>query len=165
MLRRIGLGNPSKARVDSRADANGANRLGYSALEYAARARRPADVELVDLLLCRGADPNRASDDGFTPLMQAVWMRSGQDCTKVARRLIAAGADIHRATNDGWTALHYAALCDDRDSVTLLLDAGADPTVANRAGEMPADIAQGAVAELLRNATGIEARTNAARDR
>jgi len=39
----------------------------------------------------------------------------------------------------GCTALHYAILSDDYETVKVLLEAGANPTVTNDAGHVPSN--------------------------
>jgi ankyrin repeat protein len=65
---------------------------------------------------------------------------------KTVRILIAAGVPVNHVNDLGWTALHEAILLGngDRDHVTvvrLLLDAGADPTIADKHGVLPRRLA------------------------
>src|SRR3954468_1826846 len=53
------------------------------------------------------------------------------------RRLIAQHVNINTAEPDGTTALHWAVRANDRETVGLLLKAGAKPTTANRYGVTP----------------------------
>lgn len=43
----------------------------------------------------------------------------------------------NRASFLGCTALHYAALTDNHEIVKILLEAGANPCIANDAGHLP----------------------------
>lgn len=74
-------------------------------------------AEEVKSALARGADPNLPSSDGSLPLTVAAMHGNSQ----VARLLLESGA---RDTND---ALCWAANGGDKDLVTILVDAGADP--------------------------------------
>ena len=50
-------------------------------------------------------------------------------------------ADVNTREIDGTTALHWAVRSDDRESVQLLLRAGAQPNVSNRYGVTPLSLA------------------------
>ena len=89
--------------------------------------------EVVQLLLDRGADPNKASEDGCTPLHRAAW-RGDKD---VVQLLLDGGADPNKADEHGWTPLHCAARHSRKDVVRLLLKRGADPNKKDEDGETP----------------------------
>ena len=82
-------------------------------------------VEVVQLLLKSGADPNRASGRGLTPLYSAAVHGD----VKLARVLLDGGASVNMSNEDFWgyTPLHYAAINGCNEMVRLLLDRGADP--------------------------------------
>jgi ankyrin repeat protein len=61
-------------------------------------------VELIDLLLVRGADPNPREGGGSTPLHSAA----GHGTPEIIARLLAAGADPSGKTNDGKTPADVA---------------------------------------------------------
>lgn len=86
-----------------------------------------ANVDAVRALLDAGAKVNHATAAGTTPLIAAA--RRPQSAA-VVRLLLARGADWKPATfgdpTDG-TALDFAAVAGDRESVRLLLAAGARP--------------------------------------
>ena len=56
---------------------------------------------VVRSLLAKGANPNTATSDGFTPLMAGV--KSGN--AEVVTALVTAGADPNAADKNGWTPL------------------------------------------------------------
>lgn len=89
------------------------------------RATRP---ELAEFLLDIGGDPNTTASDGTTLLMSA-----GAHSAKLAERLLHAGAKPSQARADGNTALHFASA----EVAPILIKAGADPTVRNKAGRTP----------------------------
>lgn len=106
-------------------------------------AAEDVNLPMVDLLL--GHD-GAAALDWFdyvsrTPLMIAVEVGSVQ----IARRLIDAGADVnaHDEPCIGGTALHLAAANGTLEIVTLLLGAGADPTISTGLAGTPLDKARG----------------------
>ena len=72
-------------------------------------------------LLEMGADANKATPSGFTPLFIAA--QNGH--ADVARALLAMGADASKARQDGWTPLDIAA-ANGHTSVVLVLGGGAD---------------------------------------
>jgi ankyrin len=110
-------------------------------------AARMRDVPVVRQELAAGVDVDvvngRAEngDGGNTALWfaaQGPWP-NGVD---VARVLIEAGADINKQCEHGRTALHMAAAWGHADVVRLLLDNGADPTVADEEGMTPPMVAR-----------------------
>ena len=75
---------------------------------------------------------NRVANDGSTPLSKAAM--NGND--GVARALCEAGADPNiQGGKKQWTALHYAARRSQLPSLEVLLEFGADPTLAGSRGE------------------------------
>ncbi len=75
------------------------------------------DIEIVSLLLERGADPNRGNDYGWTKLHQAGY---GND-SDLARRMLAAGARTDlSARGDGGTPLVVALFWGHREVAGLL---------------------------------------------
>jgi len=82
---------------------------------------------------------NRAAMDGWTPLIKAV-VNSHLDC---AIELLACGADINIRDWDRHTVLHIACIVGiGAPMVTLLLDAGCDPTERDACDRTPADHAR-----------------------
>ena len=75
-------------------------------------------MEIVELLLKAGADPNLAQMQGLTPLML-----TGRS-TLLTRLLLDAGADVHLREQTGRTALSYA---EHPEVIRMLLGAGAVP--------------------------------------
>jgi ankyrin repeat protein len=90
-------------------------------------------LELVSLLLERGADPNRGNDYGWTKLHQAG---SGNDCD-LARLLLAAGARTDlSARGDGGTPLVAALFWGHREVAELLGGEPANLRVAAGLGDL-----------------------------
>ncbi len=97
-------------------------------LIYAALFNR---VEIVELLLKAGADPNvtvsNPDEDvrGETTLMYAV---DFPEKIKIVELLLQHGANPNLANSKGETALHYAVDSGNLDAVRRLLDAGGTPS-------------------------------------
>ncbi|WP_341823983.1 ankyrin repeat domain-containing protein [Wolbachia endosymbiont (group A) of Udea olivalis] len=86
------------------------------------------------LLLKAGADPNRKSDGGKTPLHYATGSCS-------ITHLLRAGVDTNIRDNEGKTPLHYAADIGDSKSVDLLLENNAKPDLRDGQGKTPLEVA------------------------
>lgn len=101
-------------------------------------AARNGHLEVLRLLLVKGANPDLMTKDGNTALHLAVSERR-RDC---ARLLLASGAkpDI-RNQRDGETPLHVAAGVGDEQMVMLLLQKGANKYIRNMAGKTTYDVA------------------------
>lgn len=97
----------------------------------AVRACGPA---LISVLTGAGADPNLRSDEGRTPLHDAVAANSGPD---VIVALLEAGADVNARAEAGRTPLHEAAKYAAPDVVAVLLDRGADVNARSEDGATP----------------------------
>src|SRR5688500_7678469 len=71
------------------------------------------------------------------PLIEAVKKADA----KAVRTLLEQHADVNAPEADGTTALHWAVHRDDRETVDLLIRAGAHVRAANRYGVMPLSLA------------------------
>ncbi|KAH9495812.1 hypothetical protein Btru_013366 [Bulinus truncatus] len=87
-------------------------------------------TEIMDLLLKNGAWVDKQAQDGFSALMYAA-MNSCQDAVQV---LLGRRANVNLESDKGDTAL---LLTTDVDIVKLLVDAGAEVNVKNKAGLTP----------------------------
>ena len=90
-------------------------------------------MELVRLLLVKGADVNKADKDGQTPL----FFCSRINGYNLARLLLAKGADVNKANNGGQTPLFWSCFTGNFEFARLLVDREADVNKANNAGWTP----------------------------
>ena len=99
------------------------------------RAAFSGDLELVKLLLSKGADPNIRSKDYETMLEAAAGLGFIQGYSKgkpsaerleVVKLLVGLGADVNAADDYGITALMAAANMGDVSIIKYLVDRGAD---------------------------------------
>ncbi len=99
------------------------------------RAAFSADIELVQLLLDHGADPNIKSRDNETTLAAAAglgWVggfhkdRSITDRLKIIKIMVAKGEDVNWQDNYGISPLMAAANLGDLPIIQYLIDQGAD---------------------------------------
>ncbi|PRW20680.1 water dikinase [Chlorella sorokiniana] len=109
------------------ADANAMDDDGWSCCTNAASNPDPdVAVAALRLLSAHGADVNRPTKDGRTPLMLSMSSPGNQ-----ASVLVECGADVHATDMYGLNALHHACLhtstpADAVSVITTLLTAGAD---------------------------------------
>jgi ankyrin repeat protein len=120
---------------DDPADVNAFSGDGFTALHLAVFGGRE---EAARLLLERGANPNVVSTNEavrVAPLGTAAFVRS----VPLARVLLDSGADVNGRGEGGFTALHSAAQNGDEELARLLLERGADPSLATEDGKRAAD--------------------------
>lgn len=100
-----------------------------TAMHYAARI---GAASVVDLLLSYDAVPDFADIEGRTPLMLAA----AEGHIEILRRL-AMGSWINVRDAAGRTAIHHAVEGGNEECLRFLLDAGADPDIADNTGAPP----------------------------
>lgn len=86
------------------------------------------NLEVIKLLVQRGANPNFRPPNGVTPLPAAA----GRGRTGVVRSLSALGADVHAVDNRGNTALIQASRGGHTDTAKLLLNTNAVINATNK---------------------------------
>ncbi|WP_025771383.1 ankyrin repeat domain-containing protein [Thioalkalivibrio sp. HK1] len=131
--------------LEAKADVEAIDEFGYSALRNAAMNNHTANVRL---LLEAGANA-KVIDGKLRPLTLAVAYYKNDPT--IIRLLLEAGEDVNakmsiRGFDDGvivdsndnerWTVLHIAAM-QRNDSISTLIDAGADVNAKNSDGDTP----------------------------
>ena len=115
---------------------------------------------VIQLLLKRGADPNKEGQYGETPLHKVAFRGNKY----VLQLLLDSGADPNKADKSGDIPLHLAATEGHKDVVQLLLDRGSNPNAANIFGNTPLHRAAGwfhiDVTQLLLNSGADPKRVN-----
>ena len=108
-------------------------RGGYYSSTPLYEAADRGNTDVVQLLLERSADPNRADLDGETPLYKAV-VKGDLD---VVRLLLERGAEPNKSDDRGRTPLHEATRKGHGDVARLLIDGGAELNVADATSQTP----------------------------
>jgi ankyrin repeat protein len=137
-----------KTLIDAGADVNVIGGFDWTALMVASVK---GHVAAVRQLLSSGADPNLRDIYGWTPLMRAVY----EEREQVVQALLEQPEVNLNAKNDqGATALHLAATKGNEALTRSLLLAGADPSMGDRKGRTPENMAAAAghenIAKLLK---------------
>ena len=115
------------------------------------RAAQSSDTRAMKLLVERGANPKVANKTGETPLMAAAgigwaanWsVNAPEPLIDAVKMCVELGNDVKATDSRGYTALHGAAYLGDNEMVKYLVSKGADPKSKSRAGDSPADMANG----------------------
>ncbi|XP_023127627.2 ankyrin repeat domain-containing protein 29 isoform X3 [Amphiprion ocellaris] len=118
--------------LSSGAKVNQAREDGTAPLWMAAQM---GHSEAVKVLLLRGADRDADRQDGSTALFKAAL----KGHNSVIEELLKFSPSLGLLKN-GSTALHAAVVGGNLRSILLLLGANADPTLANKNNELPADL-------------------------
>lgn len=110
--------------LDSGADPNYGDHGGYPSLIAALSSGRPERLEILDLLLRRGADMQQRGGNGYTPLHWAAC----EDDPQLIEWLLARGADPDARTNvdDCATPLEEAIILRRENAVRTLRAAARD---------------------------------------
>jgi hypothetical protein len=106
-------------------------------------AERKARLQIVSVLLARGASVNERGADGVTPLVQlAAWGSAPGADGRLTKEFVRLGADANARDDSGTTALMLAARRGREDLVEILLAEGADPLIQNCRGDTAASLAE-----------------------
>jgi ankyrin repeat protein len=128
------------------------------------RAAEASDVDAMNLLVSRGAEPNLPNLVGTTPLIVAAglgwvgnfssnapgqWMNAVKFC-------LDHGADINALDSKGYTALHGAAVRGDNEMIQFLVSKGAKIDAVTKTGDTVADMANGPFEHALPHPDTVE---------
>ncbi len=131
------------ALLQAGADVNARDWRGRTPLHNAAEtwdvgAATSDSVSRVQLLLRAGAEVDARTRTGETALHLAASARRSNPVgrTPVISALLDAGAELDARTGDGRTPLHAAVQADQPAAAIALVEAGADPTAQDDAGNL-----------------------------
>ena len=96
-------------------------------------------VEIAKFLIEMGSTVSAVDSLGGGPLLDVVTGINPKE--EMVKLLVEAGADMKASWAPGRTVLHDAVLTGNVGMVQCLLDLGADPNAASRAGTRPMDLA------------------------
>ena len=117
-----------QAIIDHGADVNAANKKNITALMLACKK---GNEGCINILLNAGADPNIADDDGYTCLHYAA----DRDCSKEAfQAIITHGPDVNARNKNNTAALMTACKKGNTTAINIIMNAGADPNIADNDG-------------------------------
>jgi uncharacterized protein len=137
------------APIEKHAQDMGDKSMGAGTTPFT-RAARSADVELMHLLLDKGADPKLAGKDNQTALMVAAGVAYNDhikgteaEALEAVKLCVSLGLDVNAATDKGETALHGAAHRGADSIAKYLIDQGANVKARNKRGFTALDLAMG----------------------
>jgi uncharacterized protein len=115
------------------------------------RAAQSSDITALRLLKEHGADPSIATKSGNTPLMAAAgvgWASNWSVNAPVSpfeaiKYCVELGNDVNAVDGRGYTPLHGAAYVGNNEMVLYLVEKGAKVDARSKAGDSPADMANG----------------------
>ncbi|MDG7057356.1 MAG: ankyrin repeat domain-containing protein [Wolbachia endosymbiont of Penenirmus auritus] len=90
-------------------------------------------IEIVNVLIERGAEVNAVNNDGWTPLHPAAEIGN----TEIVNALVKHGASVDAIGCNGWTPLHLAASDGYKETVKVLIEKGANVNKEDVAGWAP----------------------------
>lgn len=147
----------AKALLDLGADPNDkgiGNNKDKTALHM---AMYKSSVEMVELLIARGADVNKCNFQGYTTLGIATSAGKNEEVRlKMIDLLLDNGARIDQKNHIGFTALMYAVGYESIATIAKLIARGADLDITNDTGRTAEAIAEfnktPEIAKMLRDA-------------
>lgn len=115
------------------------------------RAAQSSDIAAMRLLIEHGADPKVATKANTTPLMAAAgvgWAHNWSvnapvPAIEAVKYCVELGNDVNAVDSKGYAALHGAGYIGNNAVVLYLVEKGAKVDVKSKAGDSPADMANG----------------------
>jgi uncharacterized protein len=107
---------------------------GITPLHIAVKLRR---MDIVKMLLAKGADIDVQDNNGLTPLHYAI----GQNQEELSKYLITMGADMDIQNSEGITPLHQAAFRGNVALIQFMLDNNANVDTLNNQGATACQLA------------------------
>jgi ankyrin repeat protein len=115
------------------------------------RAAQSSDIKAMHLLIDNGANPKIATKAGATPLMVASGVGWGANWSvnapfpplEAVKYCVELGNDVNAVDNRGFAAIHGAAFLGNNEIVNYLASKGAKVQAITKAGNSPADMANG----------------------
>ena len=96
------------------------------------RACVKGNKDSINVLLNAGADPNIVGSQGYTCVHDAAW---NECCTEALQAIISHGGDVNATSKENVTPLMLACVKGNKDAINVLLNAGADPNIADVDGD------------------------------
>lgn len=113
-------------------------------------------VDMLNLLIQKGADVNTQDSNGWTALMHAAYTHftpHKPDSSDKCKLLLSCNAGVNIQSNDGWTALHSAVRSGNIEIVNALITKGANINAVCKKNGTPLNEAvsneNSAIAQLL----------------
>lgn len=123
----------NRPNIDINFNCNGHTLLQYAIMFY--------NMELIEMLLEKGADPNLKNNYGNSPLMMTIEIYRGE-VGDVMKMLLKYGADTNILhTFNTYSCLHLSVEHPNKTNIKILLEHGADYRVKNKAGKTALDLA------------------------
>lgn len=97
------------------------------------------DLDGMAEALAQGADPDKFSGSGMTPLGMLAQVAHRSTTRAAMELLIERGANINQSDLQQRTAVAWAARTGRLENLLILLDLGADPWACDREGQTPLD--------------------------
>lgn len=119
-----------KKAIKLKVDLNAKYTSGYAPEEYCSSED---DIEILELLLNNGVNPNLKVEGGVPLIVSAAEYGNALAVAALAEF----GANVNQKNNEGKTSLHIAANGKDLDVTKSLIEAGADVNVKDNDGFTP----------------------------